>query len=63
MAFPLPDAQPLIVTQPVMKTPVSCCTYTCWMGTPFTWTCPGCGSQWTIEGRVKAPDPPADAAG
>ncbi|HUY52121.1 MAG TPA: hypothetical protein VMV92_41535 [Streptosporangiaceae bacterium] len=41
----LPGAQ-APVTPPVRKTPVSCCSYVCLMGTPFDWTCPGCGKTW-----------------
>lgn len=42
MSMPNPSQ---IVTPPIHKTHLQCCSYTCSQGTPHLWICPGCGKR------------------
>jgi hypothetical protein len=43
-----------IVTPPILKTHIQCCSYTCSQGIPKPWQCPGC-QKWH---NLDAPLPP-----
>jgi len=48
-----------IVTPPIHKTNLTCCSYTCSQGTPHLWVCPGCSKRWNEDAPALNAEPPA----
>jgi hypothetical protein len=49
MTTPQMPGQQQIVTPPIHKTHLTCCSYVCSQGIPKPWQCPGCGKWQNLD--------------